>query len=104
MNFVSYEELKGRGNRHTMSQLNRNVKAGLMPAPVKMFSANAWLVDEIEAFQRAQIAKRDYPWLAKELTAWIRKQEASGNKPWSENKIEEWVAKKVQARDESELK
>ena len=91
--------LEAAGCGKSPSQHNRNIKDGKFPAPIKIGARNAWLAEEIEAFKRAEIAKRDYPFLKDDLTAWIRKQIRTGNNPWRDGRIDAWVSARLKDRE-----
>ena len=61
MRFLYPEDLHARGIRYSRQHLHRLIKAGIFPAPVKPGSGglNAWIEEEIDAYQRARIAARD---------------------------------------------
>ena len=61
MRFLYPEDLHALGIRYSRQHLHRLIKAGIFPAPVKPGSGghNAWLENEIHAYQRARIAERD---------------------------------------------
>jgi prophage regulatory protein len=61
MRFLYVPDLRERGIKYSRQHLDRLIRAGKFPAPVKPGTGgfNAWIEDEIEAYQRACVAERD---------------------------------------------
>jgi prophage regulatory protein len=61
MRFLYPEDLRARGILYSRQHLHRLIKAGIFPAPIKPGSGghNAWVEDEIDAYQKARVAERD---------------------------------------------
>jgi prophage regulatory protein len=53
------DDLKRRGIPFSRQHIDRLIKAGQFPKPVKVFSRNAWVAAEIDAFIEACIAARN---------------------------------------------
>jgi prophage regulatory protein len=58
--FLDWSDLYARGIKHSKTQINRMVRQGLFPRPVKLgHSTKVWVESEIEEYQASVIAKRD---------------------------------------------
>jgi prophage regulatory protein len=60
MRFLSDADLRERGIKFSRQHRDRLIKAGKFPKPVKPGGGvNAWVEDEIDAYQKRVIAERD---------------------------------------------
>jgi prophage regulatory protein len=61
MRFLYLPDLRERGIKYSRQHIDRLIKAGKFPAPVKPGAGglNAWIDDEVDAYQKACIADRD---------------------------------------------
>ena len=58
---LTFETLVAHGYVCNRVTLNRRIKRGEFPAPIRVGSRNiAWLKREIDAWEAARIAKRDH--------------------------------------------
>ncbi len=60
---LSYADLRDRGIKYSKQHLNRLMKRGLFPRPVKLGAGgiNTWLEHEIDRHLEDRIAARDAP-------------------------------------------
>lgn len=60
MQFLAFEDLKGKGISYSKPHLWRLIKANKFPRPVRgLGSANSWAEAEIDAFVAQRVAARD---------------------------------------------
>lgn len=58
--FLDWDDLYTRGIKHSKTQINRMVRQGLFPRPVKLgHSTKVWVETEVEEYQANKIAERD---------------------------------------------
>jgi len=57
---LSFEELRPRGVPFSKPHLNRKIRAGEFPRPIKLGPRkNGWLADEVDTWLAARIAARE---------------------------------------------
>lgn len=59
MKLLSFEDLFEKGIRKSRAQINRDIKAGRFPRPVRLGKSPAWPETEIDEYIRSLIAARD---------------------------------------------
>jgi prophage regulatory protein len=61
MRFLYLPDLRDRGIRYSRQHIDRLIKAGKFPAPIKPGTGglNAWVETEIDDYQKACVAERD---------------------------------------------
>lgn len=58
--FLDWDDLHARGIKHSKTHVNRLVRQGLFPRPVKLgYSTKVWVESEIEEYQANKVAERD---------------------------------------------
>lgn len=61
MTFLSRADLKARGIPCSRKTTIRAEKEGRFPKCIKLRGRNAWVKEEIDAWQRARMAEREVP-------------------------------------------
>jgi prophage regulatory protein len=58
--FLDWDDLRARGIKGSKPNINRLIREGLFPKPVKLgHSTKVWVESEIEEYQARKIAERD---------------------------------------------
>jgi prophage regulatory protein len=58
--FLDWDDLRARGIKGSKTHINRLVREGLFPRPVKLgYSTKVWVESEIDEYQASVIAARD---------------------------------------------
>lgn len=92
MQLLDREGLKERQIEMCQSHLLRLSKEGKFPRSVKIGGKCAYVSEEVDAYRRLQLFKRDYPSVRERLTQWVAEQMARGKNPWTDNQIDDRLA------------